>query len=139
MFACDVVMFCLFPCGLPPMAGVEEACRPTQKSAAVIAFGGPGPKGWGSQTSVIDSKRRRLKCRHPAVSGGRKREVNDDRQRLKESARGQGPPPSSLARMSGVAAKGGDWTCQIQKALARILYANQDVHRDALSGPSRTV
>src|SRR5208337_2981915 len=36
--ACDVVMFCLFPCELPPMTGVEEACRPAQTSAAVIAL-----------------------------------------------------------------------------------------------------
>jgi hypothetical protein len=29
---------------LPPMAGVEEACRPAQTSAAVIAF-------WGDRTA----------------------------------------------------------------------------------------
>src|ERR1017187_7256427 len=46
------------------MAGVEEACRPTETRAAVIAFCG-------------------------TVTGtGSRKEVNDDKQRLKEAARG---------------------------------------------------
>jgi len=40
VFATDVVMFCLFPSELPPMAGVKEASGPAQTSAAVIAFWG---------------------------------------------------------------------------------------------------
>jgi hypothetical protein len=38
--AWDVVMFCLFPCELPPMAGVEEACRSAQMSAAAVPVAG---------------------------------------------------------------------------------------------------
>jgi hypothetical protein len=68
--ACDVVVFCLFPCESPPMAGVEEACRPLQTSAAVIAFWGDRDRrAGGSQNSVIDSKRQWPKCCHPPSHG----------------------------------------------------------------------
>jgi hypothetical protein len=51
-----------------PTAGAREAQNAAEHSAAVIAFWGDrARRAWGSQNSVIDGKRRRLKCHPPAV------------------------------------------------------------------------
>ena len=44
----------------------------------------------GSQNSVIDSERRRLKCRHLAFSRGSRKEVVDDKQQGRENCAGRG-------------------------------------------------
>jgi hypothetical protein len=45
-----------------PTAGAREAQNAAEQSAAVIAFWGDRDRrAWGSQNSVIDGKRRRLK------------------------------------------------------------------------------
>jgi hypothetical protein len=51
-----------------PTAGQERHKYAAEQSAAVIAFWGDRDRrAWGSQNSVIDGKRRRLKCHPPAV------------------------------------------------------------------------
>jgi len=51
-----------------PTAGAREAQNAAEQSAAVIAFWGDRDRrAWGSQNSVIDGKRRRLRCHPPAV------------------------------------------------------------------------
>jgi len=51
-----------------PTAGQERHKNAAVQSAAVIAFWGDRDRrAWGSQNSVIDGKRRQLKCHPPAV------------------------------------------------------------------------
>jgi len=51
-----------------PTAGAREAQNAAEHSAAVIAFWGDRDRrACGSQNSVIDGKRRQLKCHPPAV------------------------------------------------------------------------